>query len=125
MFDLFGVWHDPTPWMWNQHRAADPWDTAEEPVAEPIGPYADLGPRGYQRSDARIREEVAERLKRHGDLDASDIDIWVNDGEVTLDGTVEDREQKVIAELLTERVSGVKDVRNQLRVALPLQTSQF
>ena len=36
------------------------------------------GPRGYTRSDERIREDVNDRLTDDGWLDASDIDVQVS-----------------------------------------------
>jgi hypothetical protein len=81
------------------------------------GPHAGKGPRGYMRADERIREDVCEMLSHHGDIDASEIDLEVRGGEVTLKGTVEDRWQKRMAEDLVERCSGVKDVRNELRIS--------
>lgn len=78
--------------------------------------HAGLGPRGYRRSDARITEEVCERLTRHPDLDASDVEVHVADGEVTLEGEVEDRQAKRLAEAIAERAVGVNDVHNRLRV---------
>ena len=74
------------------------------------------GPKGYKRSDERIREDVSERLGQHYDLDASDITVTVNNGEITLEGTVPMRHHKHIAEMIVESVSGVQDVTNQLRV---------
>lgn len=74
------------------------------------------GPRGYKRSDERIREDVCERLTDDDYLDASDIEVTVKDGEVTLSGFVSSREDKRWAETLVERVSGVKEVQNSLRV---------
>jgi Flp pilus assembly secretin CpaC len=50
-------------------------------------------------------------------LDASEITVQVSKGEVTLNGTVTSREQKRRAEDVAERISGVKDVTNQLRVS--------
>src|SRR5437762_1916123 len=41
------------------------------------GPYAGRGPRGYQRSDERIREDVCERMSDCGELDATDIEVRV------------------------------------------------
>jgi osmotically-inducible protein OsmY len=79
------------------------------------------GPKGYQRSDERIREDVCERMTEDEQLDASEITIQVSKGEVTLNGTVTDREQKRHAEDLAERVSGVKDVTNNLKVQAPGQ----
>ena len=49
-------------------------------------------------------------------LDASEIVVVVANGEVTLSGAVMSRAQKRRAEDVAERVSGVKDVTNQLRV---------
>ena len=80
------------------------------------GQFAGRGPKGYQRSDERIREDVSDRLMEHGDLDASGIEVVVVQGVVTLSGYVDDRWGKRLAEYIAERVSGVRDVMNQLRV---------
>jgi hypothetical protein len=82
------------------------------------GPFTGRGPRGYQRSDARIEEDVNERLTRHPLLDASDVEVRVRGGEVTLTGMVDNRQAKRLAEDIIETISGVKDVNNQLRVQL-------
>ena len=74
------------------------------------------GPRGYTRSDDRIREDVNDCLTENGRLDASDIDVKVSNCEVTLNGTVDSRDDKRRAEDLVERISGVKQVQNNLRV---------
>lgn len=81
------------------------------------GQFAGRGPKGYQRSDDRIREEVSDRFTEHGDLDASDIEVEVSGGIVTLSGTIDDRWGKRLAEDIAERVPGVRDVMNQLRVS--------
>ncbi len=80
------------------------------------GPYYGYGPRGYHRSDERINDDVCERLTQHGGIDASNMNVDVNDGEVTLMGQVPDRRMKRMAESVAESVSGVWDVRNELRV---------
>lgn len=74
------------------------------------------GPRGYTRSDERIREDVSDRLTDNPILDAGDIDVAVQNGEVTLDGRVDSRYSKRLAEDITEDVSGVRHVQNNLRV---------
>jgi hypothetical protein len=74
------------------------------------------GPKGFQRSDERVRELVSERLEDHDAIDASDIEVTVNGGEVTLSGTVDDRRTKRLAEDVAESVAGVKDVHNNLKV---------
>lgn len=79
------------------------------------GRYAGRGPKNWQRSDDRIKEDVNERLTEHPQIDATEIDIQVRNGEVTIGGSVEDRRIKRMAEDLVEGVSGVKDVHNQLR----------
>ena len=80
------------------------------------GPFTGVGPKGYQRSDERIEEDVCERLKQHGHLDASDIDVRVEAGEVILEGRVDTRLAKRMAEDTAATVMGVRDVRNRLRV---------
>lgn len=78
--------------------------------------YRGRGPKNYQRSDDRIREEVCERLTMDHDVDASDVEVSVSDAVVTLSGTVHERHAKRIAEDICELVRGVKDVQNNLRV---------
>lgn len=80
------------------------------------GPHTGRGPRGYQRSNQRIEEDVCERLSQHGQLDASEIQVHVEDGEVTLTGTVSSRAEKRMAEDALDSITGIKDVHNQLRV---------
>jgi osmotically-inducible protein OsmY len=84
---------------------------------ESRGSFAGRGPKGYQRDDNRIREDVSEELTHHPEIDASEIEIRVTNGEITLTGTVPDRQSKRLAEDLVENCSGVKQVHNQLRVA--------
>jgi hypothetical protein len=79
------------------------------------GRYAGRGPKNWQRSDERIKEDVNERLTEHSQIDATEIDVQVRNGEVTISGSVEDRRIKRMVEDLVEGVSGVKEVHNQLR----------
>jgi osmotically-inducible protein OsmY len=79
--------------------------------------YRGRGPKNYQRSDERIREDVCERLERDDRVDASDLEVTVEGGVVTMAGTVQDREMKRRAEDLAESCGGVRDVQNQIRVA--------
>lgn len=81
-----------------------------------MGAHRGRGPKGYTRSDERIREDINDRLSDDSFLDATEIDVTVSDGEVTLTGTVENRIDKRRAEDLAEDISGVKNVQNQLRV---------
>ena len=74
------------------------------------------GPKGYRRSDERIRDEVCEELTDDRFVDASDVTVEVKDGEVTLTGAVPSREQKRRASACAEQIGGVRDVFNQLRI---------
>ena len=77
------------------------------------------GPKGYSRSDERVREDVCDRLSHlsvHADVDASDVEVMVKDGEVTLTGTVPERRWKHMIEDTAASVHGVKDVHNTLKV---------
>ncbi|HRO61082.1 MAG TPA: BON domain-containing protein, partial [Burkholderiaceae bacterium] len=80
------------------------------------GRHRGRGPRGYSRSDERIREDVNDRLTDDPFVDASGIDVKVADSEVTLEGSVEHRSDKRRAEDIAEQVSGVRHVQNNLRV---------
>jgi hypothetical protein len=105
-------WGDPSAW------GAEPTPSWERSRWTGTGgPHAGRGPRGYQRSDERIREDVCDVLCGHGFIDASEIEVAVLNGEVTLSGVVRERPQKRMAEDAAEQVSGVREVHNQLRVS--------
>lgn len=75
------------------------------------------GPRPRRRSDARIREDLCERLLHHPEIDASDVDVdVVGSGQVVLDGVVESLGIKRWIEDIAYAVPGVADVLNHLRV---------
>jgi osmotically-inducible protein OsmY len=80
------------------------------------GWFSGRGPRGYQRSDDRIREDVCDRLSDDPWVDASEVEVTVRAGEVTLAGNVRDRSDKRRVEDVIENVSGVREVHNNLRV---------
>jgi hypothetical protein len=80
------------------------------------GRFAGRGPKGWQRSDERIREDINERLTDHPHIDASEIEVQVQSGEVTLTGTVDERHAKRLAEDIAESVSGVREVHNNIRI---------
>lgn len=74
------------------------------------------GPKGYSRSDERILEDVNDRLSDDPYIDASDIDVKVENGIAILSGHVESRDAKKRAENIAESVRGIKDVENRLRI---------
>jgi hypothetical protein len=81
------------------------------------------GPKGYQRSDERIRDEINDKLTDDDRIDASEIEVRVERGEVTLTGTVQERNLKRIAEDIVESISGVKNVENRIRVGTGVEES--
>ena len=78
--------------------------------------HAGRGPKGYVRTDERIREDVCDRLSWDDEVDATDITVRVQNGEVTLEGSVETRHMKRLAADIAEGVAGVVDVYNTVRV---------
>lgn len=112
------------------------WDRASDEVSSWFGDdeaerrrnrdrqlnYRGKGPKNYSRSDERIKEDVNDRLSDDPFIDASEIEVTVNNAEVTLTGTVDHRSTKRRAEDLAESVSGVKNVENRIRVG---QTSDY
>ncbi|MFB2595404.1 BON domain-containing protein [Paracoccus sp. p4-l81] len=88
----------------------------DDQTAAGAGLHRGRGPKGYTRSDDRIAEDACDRLSDDDMLDASNIEVSVSLGEVTLDGHVEDRHAKRRAEDCIEAVSGVTHVQNNLRV---------
>jgi hypothetical protein len=92
--------YGPTP----GYPGASPWS------------HAGKGPKGYTRSDDRLREDLSERLMRDPDVDASDINLDVRNGKVTLTGSVSDRRTKHYVEDLSEDCYGVQDIDNRLTV---------
>lgn len=78
--------------------------------------YRGRGPKGYQRSKEQIIDDASQRLEWDSRIDASEIELEYENGVLTLEGSVETREQKRHAEACVESVRGVTDVMNKLRV---------
>lgn len=81
--------------------------------------YTGKGPANYRRSDERILDDSSDALYRCAEVDASDIEVSVKDGVITLNGAVETRLDKKVAEMTVERVPGVIDVDNRLVIECP------
>lgn len=73
-------------------------------------------PKGYRKSDDRIEEEVCNALMRDRNVNASLIDVRVNNGVVTLSGTVDSRSARFDAEMAVDSIRGVEDIQNNLKV---------
>jgi hypothetical protein len=80
------------------------------------GPGPRRGPKGYVRSDERLKEDISERLLHAHELDASDVTVDVKDGKVTLTGTVPHRYMKHRIEDIADACAGVRDLENRIRV---------
>lgn len=83
--------------------------------------FAGRGPRNYRRSDERITDDVCTCLAMDPELDPSELEVRVEDGEVTLTGFVSDRTAKRRAEDLAETCSGVRDIHNRLKIRRPAE----
>jgi osmotically-inducible protein OsmY len=94
---------------WGQHSNNE-WSKS--------GQHRGKGPKGYKRLDERIREEINDALWEDEQLDASEVIVSVQDGDVSLSGTVCDRASKRRAEDLVEDISGVKNVENRIRIGV-------
>ena len=111
-------------WRGESHRTTPAY--ASEPIGRGdaqwgrdygrSGPHAGKGPRGYQRSDDRICEEICDLLTRDANVDATGVEVKVLSGEVTLSGNVDSRYEKRASEDIAESVQGVRQVHNDLRV---------
>lgn len=118
---------------YNQRSDRDWWDRTRDKVASWFGDddadrrrnmdqqyqggsYRGKGPKDYQRSTDRIREDVCERLSYDDRVDASNIEVQVEGNEVVLTGTVHSKAEKRRAEDVAESIMGVRNVENRLRV---------
>ncbi len=121
-------WDDDRRWAGRDGERGF-WDRAGDEVASWFGDddaerrremdarHQGRGPKGYRRSDERIREDISDKLTDDPYIDATEIEIEVSGSEVTLTGTVDSRSARRRVEDLAERCSGVSHVQNNLRVA--------
>ena len=79
------------------------------------GLYSGFGPQ-YDSAGDPVGQEVASRLTQHGRVDASAIEITVENGDVLLEGTVADEETKRLVGEAVQTVPGVNQIENMLQV---------
>ncbi|WP_434425484.1 BON domain-containing protein [Nannocystis pusilla] len=109
----------PQVWPWQFMGRGTPWPPSPEsyyPQLLPTGVrgrplhrrgrFSGRGPRGYMRPDARIVEDINEALTYSPHIDASDIEVRVDSGDVVVTGVVDDRFIKRLVEDLIEDVLG-------------------
>jgi len=101
---------------WNRYGAGEQYQNWNRDQQPHFNEQKNRWPKSYKRSDERLKDDIHEELIRHGRIDASEIEVQVKDGEVTLTGVVISRHDKRTAEELAEKVLGVRDVQNQLRL---------
>ncbi|MGH8268531.1 MAG: BON domain-containing protein [Steroidobacteraceae bacterium] len=100
-------------WRSGRRHASGSDEGAPEWRAAPRYPP---GPKGYQRSDERLREDISERLMQAQYIDSSDVTVQVSGAKVVLEGTVPERRMKHAIEDLVDACPGVQDIDNRIRV---------
>ena len=77
-------------------------------------------------SDLRIWKKITDRLNKHPQIDANNIEVEVNKGEVILKGKADTKEEKKLAENIAMSVRGVSKVENHLHTGIDLaHTASF
>jgi osmotically-inducible protein OsmY len=79
---------------------------------------------GSSQSDRTLAQQVSQELRTDASLASalSQVSISVNDGKVTLQGSVKNAEQKSQIESSIQRITGVSSVDNQLQVGTDQST---
>ena len=80
------------------------------------------GPKGYQRSDERLKEDICERLWEAYHIDSSEVTVEVKSGKVSLEGSVPNRYMKHSIEDIVDATPGVMDIDNHVRVGTAVTT---
>ena len=70
-------------------------------------------------TDLRLQDHVQQELRWDSRLDAADIGVAIQDGVVTLSGTVKTFAESKAAQEAAFRVFGVRDVANDIHVRVP------
>ena len=87
----------------------------------PEGQYGSdkIGPSAAEvyRSDQQLKNEIEDLLNASDEVDAEDIHVNVQQGNVTLSGTVGSQQQKIIAECVASDALGVVSISNELEVS--------
>jgi len=71
------------------------------------------------KSDEQLKQEVLGELRWDSRVKETEVGVTVNEGVVTLTGTVDNYAKKIAAQEAARRVVGVLDLANDLRVKLP------
>lgn len=100
-----------------QAPSKSPVDTHAPPPYGRYGPEQ-VGPAAasVSRSDAQIRDEIEDLLESNDQVEAEKIDVYVQAGQVTLIGTVNEPTARATAERIAREALGATAVRNEIRV---------
>src|SRR6266508_6461375 len=71
------------------------------------------------KSDAQIHQDVLRQLRWDSRVDDTEVGVAVDQGVVTLTGTVASYAKKLAAQEAAHRVTGVLDVADDIRVKVP------
>jgi osmotically-inducible protein OsmY len=84
---------------------------------EAVGDHSGKGPESHLDPDARIVDEISQRLRADPEIDASRVEVASHSGAVTLSGQVTTSAHRAHAEEVAHAVAGVTQVENRLLVA--------
>jgi hypothetical protein len=88
---------------------------AEPPLDGETRTFAERGKKRVGPSDRVLWAVIVERLEDERRLDLSEVQVLVQDGEVTLNGTVKHKADKRRIEDIAD-IDGIQNVQNNLRV---------
>ncbi len=103
---------------YREMRARPPAEERIEMVEPEEARSPDLGPgsEAYYRGDADLAQEIVDMLQSSDEVDATNVDVMVQAGNVTLRGKVPTQEQKEKAHHIAASSLGVGVIRNELMV---------
>lgn len=74
---------------------------------------------GIKKTDSQIHHDVLEELKWDSRVDETEVGVEIDNGVVTLTGTVTSWAKRMAAQDAARRVIGVLDVANDIKVQVP------
>lgn len=72
--------------------------------------------------DKRLENEILDYLRAHPDLDVTQVELYVKNGYVSINGKVDNIDAKSTIEALVSNVEGVIDVVNFLQLHSPFES---
>ncbi|WP_424105093.1 BON domain-containing protein [Paraburkholderia sp.] len=100
---------------WAQNEASDA--TASAPVTA----SAPSSPKAMRKANRLLAKDIRRALVKVKDLDSTNIVVSAKNGSILLGGTVPAGDQVQLAVTTAQGVSGVREVRNSLRIRAPGQ----